>query len=392
MPSAVATSPGVGGPQATPATAAAARVPFDQASHRGLEAGPVFTPTITANQQTLGNGPTPLPAQGYLRKVTVDVATSTAAVGAVTTAADFPFNIFSILRLHDTNGAPIFELTGFNTYLANLLGGYQGMDDPASMPDFSSNGLTPSFQVDVPIEIDPDGFGVLANQSASAAYKLTLQVDSQTNIYTSAPATSQATLTIRTFCQFWTLPAAADMLGRPMQQYPNYHGVAQYWSQSMNNSVAAGTNTTRVTRTGNLYRALCFVGRVAGVRSAAAFPDPYQLKYDTRDLMIGSQRQLRRDFFALLTAPTTTYLTGVFPFIWSYGRLRSVGSPGYSSWLPTVAATRLEIVGSSAGSGTLDIVSNDVSVAETSPAARAVETSATSGYHPPVAPTVLAAQ
>lgn len=387
-------SPGVGA-AATPATAQAARVPFDQAAHRGIEAGPVFVQQLggaatAGGQIVLGPGPNPLPAQGYVRGVLVDVQTTTVGV-AGTANGDFPWNLFSILRLHDTNGATLYELNGYNSYLATLLGGYFDQNDPATWLDYSASVTAPSGQWWLPVELDPDGFGILANQSSSAAYKLDLTLEATGTVYSANPTTNPI-FTIKVFTHFWTLPGATDMLRRPQAQVPAYHGVAQYWTQSLANSVAIGSQTTRVTRTGNLYRTLIFVARTNAVtRAATPFPDPVQLKYDTRDLFIATQRALRQYFYPQLTASSQTFLAGVFPFIFSYGRMRGAGAPGFNSWLPTVAATRLEIVGPSAAGGALDIVSNDVSVAETSPAARAVETSAT-GYHPPVAATVAGAQ
>jgi len=82
--------------------------------------------------------------------------------------------------------------------------------------------------------------------------------------------------------------------------------------------------------------------------------------------------------------------TGVYVWGFSYGRQRLFGANEVNSWLPTVSATRLELVGPSEEEGTVDVIVNDVSVAETNPAARAVETSAT-GYAPPVAPTMASA-
>ena len=69
---------------------------------------------------------------------------------------------------------------------------------------------------------------------------------------------------------------------------------------------------------------------------------------------------------------------------------KNAGGPGYGSWLPTLPATRFEITGTW-GAGTVDLLANTVSVAETNPALRGVSPSAT-GYSPPVAPTVAGAQ
>jgi hypothetical protein len=181
------------------------------------------------------------------------------------------------------------------------------------------------------------------------------------------------------------------MLGRAQQRTPPFHGTAQYFTQQPNNSVATGLNNTRISRVGNLIRLLGFVGRTNAVtRSENPLPDPFTLNWDSRDLQICSlrvQQYIMREFIESLVARDA----GVYFWNFSYGEHRKAGANEINSWLPTVSATRLELDGSSTGAGTLDILVNDVSVAETSPAARAVETSAT-GYHPPVAPMVVGAQ
>lgn len=377
-------SPG-GVAAAGPVAQQAPTVPFDQASHKGLEPGPVFTVTPGAAQVTLG--PVPLPAQGYLRRVIIEISGASGVAG--TGAGDYPFNIINLLRLQDTNGAPLVELTGYNLFLCNTYGAYDGSPDDRTYFDYSASASNPALQIYAPIEIAPNGLGSLANQSAAAAYRLTLIVDTSANIWSVAPTTIP-TLTIRTFMDFWTLPAPADMLQRPQSQAPPFSGVAQYWTNATNQAVASGLNQTRVGRVGNLIRTLIFVGRQSGARAEAPFPDPFTLNWDARDLQIASaktQRMIMREYISQITARDT----GVYAFIFSYGEDRNAGALQINSWLPTVTATRLEVDGTSAGAGTLDTVINDISVAETSPAARAVEASAT-GYHPPVAPMTLGAQ
>src|SRR6266496_1093272 len=67
------------GPGASPARGSVQAVPFNQASHHGCEQGPSFVVTPSAAQQTFG--PFPLPATGYLRRVLVEVTTTTAGTG-----------------------------------------------------------------------------------------------------------------------------------------------------------------------------------------------------------------------------------------------------------------------------------------------------------------------
>src|SRR5579875_1099711 len=261
MPSTIV--PGVGGPQSTTPTAQQTAIAFAQAALRG---------------------------------VLVDLQTTTAATGTPVGNADFPFSIVNLLRLHDTNGATMHEHTGYHNYLLNLFGcGVDGhVNDLSQWPDYSSSATSPSCQFYLPIELDANGFGSLANQSAADTYKLDLVLDSPANVYSTAP-TANPVFTVNIHCDYWTLPGAQDMLGRPQQQEPPYHGVAQYTYQSNANTVSAGSGTLKIGFTGNMYRALILTGRAAGsgyatggARSSAVLPNPYTLRYDTRDLMVGT--------------------------------------------------------------------------------------------------------
>lgn len=375
------------GPAAAQPTAQPQMVPFDQASHRGYEEGPIFTvkPSAAAQQQ----GPVPLPAQGFLRSVLLTITPSGGSAGAGVVSGDFPWDCLNLVRLQDTNGAPLCELSGYNLFLMNTYGGFAGSPDPRNDPEFTKGVVTPSFALRIPVEIAPNGLGSLANQSSSAAYKLTVIVASSSEIW-STPPTEAPTLTIKTYMEFWTLPAAVDMLNRPQQRTPPYHGTAQYFTQQMNNSINVGQNGTRITDTGSLIRTLAFIGRISGARSDSVYPDPMTMNWDSRLLQVMSARLLKklmREYVAQLAERDT----GVFVWGFSYGKGRWFGNSAINSWLPTVSATRLELIGPSASAGTVDIVNNTVSVAETNPAARAVETSAT-GFAPPVAPTIGGAQ
>jgi hypothetical protein len=374
------------GAGASPPAAAAPVVPFDQASHRGYEQGPVFEAQIGAATKQFG--PEGLPAQGFLRSVILQISSSGGTIGSGTVGADFPFNVLNLVRLQDTNGAPMCELSGFNLMLMNTYGGFAGSPDPRNDPDYSAGVVTPSFAIRIPVEFSPNGMGSLANQSQSASYKLTVILESNA-VYAVQPTTAP-TIKISTFMEFWTLPAAMDMLNRQQVRTPPFHGTAQYFTQQMNLSIPKGASQQKVTRTGSLIRTLAFVCREAGVRSEKPFPDPFTFNWDSRDLQIASKRLLRklmREFVEQLS----TRDVGVYVFGFSYGEHRHFGENEINSWLPTVSATRLEIVGTTEEAGTQDVVVNDVSVAETNPQTRAVEQSAT-GYHPPVAPTVIGAQ
>jgi hypothetical protein len=400
--------PGVGGPQATTVTAAQRTLSFDMASHRGVEVSNTYAGVqlgggaLGTSTVTVGGGPISLLPQGYMRGVLIDLATTTPANNG-TFNADSPFAIVNLLRLHDTNGATMHEHSGYLNYLLNLFNGSLGeTSDLAQWPDYSNSATSPSCQWYVPIEMDADGFGALANQSAADTYKLDLVLDSPANVYSTVPTTTNPTFTINIFVDYWTIPGAMDMLGRPQQQEPPFHGVAQYTYQNTANTFAAGQGTLHLTYTGNMYKLLIVIGRASGTgfatggaRAAGVIPNPFTLRYDTRDLYIGTLRENRRSWYSHLNVPTNTFLTGILAWSWNYARTRRFGgsSPppnSFVSWLPTLPATRFELNGTY-GTGTIDYLANTVSVAETNPALRGVSPSAT-GYSPPVAATVPGAQ
>jgi hypothetical protein len=381
-----ATAPAQQGPSASPARAAVQAVPFNQASHHGCEQGPSFTVTPSAAQQTFG--PFPLPATGYLRRVIVEVTTTTAGTGG-TGAGDYPYNIFALLRLTDTNGAPIYELSGYNTLLADIYGSYAGVPDPRTDPDYSATTTAPSIEPFMPLEIDMTGLGSPANLSASSAYRATCVVDTTANLYSVAPS-PLPTFTVTLWCEYWTLPNPTDMQGRPQAVAPPFAGTMQLWSQQPNVTVNAGANRLALNRMGNLLRTVAVVFRAAGVRSDAIVGDPLTLRWDDINLDVADRKTIRkrmREYTNDLVARDT----GVYWFgIYNFGLDGLSGGPAVASWLPTVTATRYEVStpAGSGSAGTLDWVINDVSVAATAPEQRASVGGAGVGFHPPVAPVV----
>lgn len=385
MPGATA-APAQQGTGASPAAASVRAVPFNQASHHGCEQGPTFVVTPGAAQQTLG--PFPLPATGYLRRIILEVTTTSAGTGG-TAGGDYPFNIFALLRLTDTNGAPIFELSGYNTLLADIYGSYTGCPDPRTDPDYSASVTAPSIEPFIPLEIDGSGLGSPANLSASSSYRLTAVVDTSANIFGTLPS-PLPTFTVTVWCEYWTLPNPTDMQGRPQAVAPPFAGTIQLWSQQPNVGVNAGANRLALNRMGNLLRSVIGVFRAAGVRSDAVSSDPITLRWDDINLDVVDRKTIRKRMREY-TNDLVTRDTGVYWFgIYNYGVDMLSGGPAVASWLPTVTATRYEIstpAGGGAG-GTVDWLINDVSVAAQSPEQRAAVGGAGVGFHPPVAPVV----
>src|SRR6185437_4085353 len=176
------------GVNASPASAQQRARPFAQASQFGCEQGAVFTGTQSISQQT--NGPNPLPATGYIRRVRLTTVLTGGVAGTFTASGDAPFNFYNLIRFAEPNAAPVFELSGYNTLLSNLFGGYAGWDDPRQDWDFV--GAAPNIDIEpyVPVELDPTGMGALSNLSNAAAFRLTLIAESFGNIYSANPTTA----------------------------------------------------------------------------------------------------------------------------------------------------------------------------------------------------------
>jgi hypothetical protein len=378
------------GPASNPASASAEVVPFDQASKRGIEQGPSYVVQPGAAPTTLG--PVPLPAQGYLRAVEIDIKTQTAGtLGAGVAAADYPANLIQLARFQDTNGNQLDDLPGYGLLQDNIFGGYAGSPDPRVDPEYSATVIGPSLQEMLVRELAPNGFGAIANMSASQAYKLTLRIASISEAYSTAPTTAP-TLLVSIWMHFWQQPDDFDLLGRQQMTSPPFHGTTQYRWYAPANGVTQNFNLT-LTQTGNEIRNIVLIARNnAGVRTNAMYPEPFQFRWDTELLLISGMRQLRK-IARELTNDLTQIDAGVIPLPFNFGEGRTVGGSGLNSWLPTVTSSRLQITGAQPASepGTVDVFTNDVSMAETNPALRPV-VPGPGGYTPQVAPRIHGAQ
>lgn len=355
------------GVNASPASAAQRARPFCQAAKWGVEQGNVFAGTQSIATQTFG--PNPLPATGYIRRIRLPAILTGGTAGTFTASGDAPFNFFNLIRLAEPNAAPVFELSGFNTLLCDIFGGYAGWDDPRQDWDFV--GTSPNINIEpyVPLELDPTGMGALSNLSNASAFRLTLIAEAASNIYSANPSPFPA-FTCTPHVDYWTLPNPVDQDGNPQATAPPYPGTIQLWSQIQNLSLASGNNRTALNRMGNQLRTVIMVTRQAGLRAEAPFPNPAQLRWDDINLRIESPQSVRKIMKELIITSSSRDL-GVYVFPYNFGISREVGGNGVSSFLPTVTATRYELSGASGGAGTLDWIINDVSSAPVSGVQRA---------------------
>jgi hypothetical protein len=371
------------GPASTPAAAAGVVVPFNQGSKPEVEEGPAWLEQLPG-ANAINLGPIALPANGYIAAVCIDVETAEAGKGgALEASEDFPWNIFELIKLTEPNNAPLgMELTGYQAYVANKYGVYAGAPDPTVSPVYSATAASPSFMLRIPVQIAPNGLGSLGNQSAAAALRLFLRINPATVAWKKA-GEAYPKLNIRTYIELWGEPPGEDLLGRQVQQEPMFEGTCQMWTAQNQEKFSAGKNNTKMTQLGAMIRTIAFVCRNAGgERKDTVFPNPFQVQLDNRTFRTASQRWLI-ETMREETPQIKERDAGVFVMSFSKGETNESGANQINSWLATLNATRLELLGSSAVAGNVDILTNFITVTASNPEERTLQVGR-GGLHPPV--------
>lgn len=366
-------------------------LPFNAASreHTEIAFDSSLTPT-TVTQEVLQGANQSLPAEGYLRSIYLQVTASGGTVGSAALAADAPWNIIQQVMLSDVNGAPIFgPVDGYQLYLINKYGGYMFRSDPAVWPDHAATGITISFALRIPVEVNRQtAFGALGNQNAAAAYKLRITLNTIANIWSVAPTAAPA-LRFRGYIETWTQPLPQDAAGRPQATQPPAHGTTQYWS-AQQYTINGGQQIITLTRVGNLIRSFILIYRNnSGVRiTTANMPDPIEFDWDAR-MFFSEPLGYRRDAMVRNYADhgavsgTTQLEDGVLAYNWDRTIVGHTGGGATAMYLPTVQSTRMQIQANFGTAGVLTVLTNDIAPVEVNPNMRYTEGSAT-GFHPQV--------
>lgn len=343
-----------------------AALPFVASAHEHTEPAFQFTATPGAAVQNIN--PLDIPASGYLRAIWLEVTATGGATG--TASADFPWNLLQSVGLQEVNGSTIMNpIDGYALYIANICGGYSYTNDPAQAPFHVASSPNPKFFLRIPVEIAAkDGLGALANQNAAAQYKLSLAINTIAGAWSVAPGTVPL-LTVKGYLEAWTLPAAADNRGRPQAQIPPMLGTGQYWSQTTRATIV-GNNTIGITRVGNYLRCIPIICRdTANVRSDLVSPEPFRLNWDGNMIHNVSQAYMQDMLRSKVNGPFTRPV-GVFCLPFNHVSTGRMGNEDPSLWLPTTDASRIEIEGTSAVAGTMQILVNEVAPVETNQAQR----------------------
>lgn len=375
------------GAAAATATPAAATAASGRATEKGTEpAAPRLAPftrgalkhrepfldvsaTATANGSAITSQD--VPSFGYLRGIWIMVNATGGTGSAAVVKEDAPWSAISNIVLSDVNGAQIVgPVDGYDLFLINLVGGYLGAD-PRLTAAYAAVGTDGNFKflLWLPVEIsERDALGAMANQNAASSYKFSCAYGITTNIYSTNP-TGIPAVRVRLWLDAWSQPTPTDLQGNPQAEVPPAFGTTQFWTRAQFN-LNSGDQTVRLTRMGNVIRALIFVFRTTTpARSTTNFPDPARLQLEGRIV-----ENIGRDLWRFLGYEqsimtiaegdaTNPFPTGVIAYNFDTDLAGKAGNEMRDLWLPTSQATRLELVGNFGAAGTLTVITNDVAPA-----------------------------
>lgn len=319
------------GTAAASGQAVPALIPFTRAARKKQRQVAQFQIALGAAAQQLP--PVQVPANGFIKKLTLEITGTTSANAAtVAFANDAPFSAVQSASMQAANGDSLINpLSGFTLAMLQKYGAF-GRDsgDPLSDPTYSvvtgvGAGLGGSFhfQVDVPFEVDPrDALCALPNMAANQSFLLQLFVAATGSIY-STPPTTPPVVTVIVTAEYWAAPDAANQQGIAQQTSPRV-GNAVSLIQTQTPAITPGQDqVVPLTNVGNTIRFLYFELRTAaGVRTDADWPGVFQLlvnndlwDYKTKANFKRLMAQNYGYFAGVTNAPTLNALdTGVYMY------------------------------------------------------------------------------
>lgn len=360
-----------------PSASAAGAVAFIRASDENLQPGNLDRTTAVLSANTIDLGITDVPAYGYLRWLYILVQATGGAAGLnnAVAAEDSPWSILRNISLTEPNGATILQVDdGFDLYLLNKLGGYVPTNaaDPKSSPNFTAVATSGNFQflLRVPVEVSArDGLGALPNQDSAGQFKFRCQIGTAANVYSTQPDTKPV-VRIRAWMAAWDQPAP-NAAGMAQEVSPPAVGTTSFWSKQSGITVASGNNTIELKRKGNYLRQIIFILRRAGSRAngQSDWPAETQFKRDAFPARyyldeVWKQQMFERTGFAVVGDAANGLNNGVRFHDYMHEFDGGLGFENRDLWQPTRGSTRLEIVGSFANATTLDVLYNDVAIAD----------------------------
>jgi hypothetical protein len=318
-----------------------------------------------------------IPAYGFLRGLWLRVVAAGGTGAGAVGAADAPFNVLGAVSITDPDGAPIYSVnSGYTGYIIHKYGGYlngAGIVDP-KLDNFFANvsgtGGNFQFQLWLPLEISMrNGLGALPNTDSGKQYKLNIQTNPSSTVYTTPPATTAPTVTLTAFIDCWTQPPTTDVLGRALTRVPPVVGTTQYWSRQSIPVNAGQSNGQTFGRVGNIVRGWIFIYRnAAGVRQTSIggnWPNPaiiYRDGYNYDVIEVNNWQEEIALRYGLTAAGDAAggFDNGVFPYMFIFDLDMTPGNEIRGQYWPTLQSSRIELDGTYGVAGTLEVLTNDI--------------------------------
>lgn len=268
-------------------------IPFTGAAHAYRRKYFTTAPAYgTVNTDVSPNG-NEIFSSGFLRAHATKVSTKTAASTGGTLSADGVFGLIHTVQYRQPggqlmHGGPNWD--GFMEYLAYKQSGWKYCNDPVLLPSYNGSATSPQFVIRAVFELNAQtGLGSLPNQNDAAAWQLQMDAATVAAAYTTAPTTTNPTLTFDHFIECWTVPSVQNPLRPGVKQItaPPLLGTLNKWTTQQ--VVVAGGSAFDVdlVRKGNSIRNLGFMtclsaaGVGADLRGAISnFPNPLTLQWD----------------------------------------------------------------------------------------------------------------
>lgn len=379
--------PAQSGQTAPPATQAQVpAIPFTRAARKKSrligQIGPI---ALGAAAQQMA--PIQVPANGFIRRLVLDVTGTTAANAAtVVFANDAPFNVIQQFQFAAANGDTIYNTTdGFSLYCINKYCAManQGVDatrDPSftKTAGAGATGGSFHFQMDLPFEFDSaDAAGALTNMAANQSFLLQTWLNASGVLYTTPP-TTPPTVTITLTAYYWAAPATTNPQGVPQATAPLTNGLVSIFQTQTPPIVPSTDQTIQLTNVGNTIRVILFILRTAaGARTEADWPATLQFSVNNDVWNFLTKNNWRKDmanvynlFGGVTAAPTAGALdNGVYAYVefindGSPGDMFASGRANRDLMLVTGSATALNIEAQNwgAAAGSLQVITNSLRI------------------------------
>ena len=400
------TSTGIGAPGTAPAPANLGRSSMAQTPQAPAAAIPFTRAATLATMRDASRNYTAgqqdqvqLQTNAFLENVIMDVSLVTSGNSAsVAFAVDSPWQLIQQIRLDDPAGqsiiAPItgYQLYELNKYLPDVECNFDPKWDPnyQAVTGTGATGGTIGFRLVLPIaHRRRDALGALNNSAANQRYLITINIiPAFSTLYTTAPTTEATSINVQFYQQYWTSPPSTittQQGASQTQATPMGLGTTGYIRFERHNEVSGGgTPQIQFNNVGDYISAIIFCLRdTAGARDIYLPPQsstnanwPTEFDFWINDFQthalsaygpggtsaatgIGGDwpRAIARFYGLHSTVESAGGLdNGVFPLFMLHGLFDKADnfSPA-NQYLPTDATTKLQIRGSTWGSGAANL-------------------------------------